>query len=292
MLSLIVPTYQERENVEPLLLRLSAVHALLPEPLEVVIVDDRSSDETAATARILLDRFHLGCVIERAGPRDLSLAALEGIHQAQGDLIGFMDADLSHPPELLPALVAAVRAGHDVAIASRYVRGGGIVNWPWSRRLASRMANGLARPLVGITDATSGYFVCRRSIFMELQWQPRGYKLLLELLVRGCLHGLEEIPYHFTDRRKGKSKLRGQTLRLFGRQLVALYLHRWAHPCPHRVRADGSRPVHKRRPVPAERVVDPSTRATASGRGLAQDSAPRAFSQVPRALPVGLHAHA
>ncbi|PIQ83292.1 MAG: hypothetical protein COV75_08310, partial [Candidatus Omnitrophica bacterium CG11_big_fil_rev_8_21_14_0_20_63_9] len=155
MLSVIVPTYNERENVEPLVRRLLAVRALLREPLEVLIADSASPDGTARAADGLLRPEQLGRALVISGPSNLCRAVTEGVRQAQGDLVAVMDADLSHPPELLPALVAAVRHGAEIAIASRYVAGGGIAKWPRTRRSLSWMGNLMARPLVGVRDATS-----------------------------------------------------------------------------------------------------------------------------------------
>jgi len=233
MLSVVIPTYNERDALGELLPRLAAVRSRLTEGLEVVVVDDQSSDGTPDMAEQFLNREALGRVIRRDGPRDLSHAVMAGIRSATGDLIGVMDADLSHPPELLPALVSAVRSGCEVAIASRYVQGGGITNWRWTRRLLSRIGNLIARPLVPVADATSGYFVGESTLLKTLTLRPRGFKILLEMLVKGCIHRIQEIPYVFVDRVTGRSKLKGHVLWLYGVQLVSLYLHRLRHPCPH-----------------------------------------------------------
>jgi dolichol-phosphate mannosyltransferase len=284
MLSVVIPTYNERTSVEELLQRLAAVRPRLSEALEVVMVDDRSADATADVAEALLSREALGRVIRRTGRRDLAQAVVEGIRHARGDLIAVMDADLSHPPELLPALVEAVRSGCELAIASRYVSGGGIANWPWSRRTLSRIANLLTRSLVPVADATSGYFVgeahrlkaillhpapwkprlSRRAPFQRVgtgrgesgaypeatavkPWggvQPRGFKILLEILVRGCVHRAQEVPYLFRDRAHGSSKLGRRVLWLYAAQLGRLHLYRMSHPCPHR-RSDDTMPRAK-----------------------------------------------
>ena len=256
MLSLVIPTYRERENLEPLLTRLKAVRAVLSEPIEVLIVDDQSPDGTAQHAQRLLSQSGLGRVVEHHGKRDLGLAVREGVRHARGDLIGFMDADLSHPPELLPTLVAAVRSGNEVAIASRYVKGGGIANWPWSRRVLSRLANRLTEPLVHVADATSGYFVCRASVLNASEWHPKGYKVLLELLARGCLHETQEVPYYFRDRQRGVSKLGMRTLALYSRQLVALYYDRRCYPYRHRRGSGTSSDSSPAGGLPAEKIVD------------------------------------
>ncbi len=233
MLSLVIPTYQERDNLEPLMARLTAVRPLLGEPLEVLLVDSGSEDGTASCARELLKYHQLGRVIESAGKRGLAEAAAEGFRHAAGDLIGVMDADLSHPPELLPMLVRAARAGHRMVVASRYVPGGGVTGWSWRRRVLSRVGNLLARPLVRVADATSGFFVCDAQIVKRVRLKTRGFKILLEILVCACVHEVEEVPYIFSDRLRGDSKLNGQVLGDYLLQLGRLYRHRMRQPCLH-----------------------------------------------------------
>lgn len=236
MLSVVIPTYNEQENLGPLLTRLAASRTQLGEPLEVLVVDDRSKDGTAIQAHRLLNEFGLGRIIERTGRRDLARAVWEGIQQAQGDLIGVMDADLSHPPELLPRLVEAVRKGNALAIASRFVPGGGVEHWPWARRMLSRVGNLTARPLVSVADATSGYFVGEAKVLKAVMVRPCGFKILLEILVRGCVHRVQEIPYVFRDRLRGSSKLGRRVLWCYATQLVRLYWYRLRRPCPHKFR--------------------------------------------------------
>lgn len=230
MLSLVIPTYNERDALNTLLPSLAGLRPRFPEALEVLIVDDQSTDGTPDIAEQFLRREALGRVIRRAGPRDLAQAVVEGIRHARGDLIGVMDADLSHPPELLPLLVEAVRSGSDVAIASRYVPGGGIRNWPWRRRTLSWIGNVMARPLVRVADATSGYFVCRTPLVKSLGLQPRGFKILLEILVRGGVQRVQELPYVFTDRVYGSSKLAARTMWCYLIQLIQLYRFQFRHP--------------------------------------------------------------
>jgi dolichol-phosphate mannosyltransferase len=207
MISIIVPTYRERQALDALLPRLVAVHRTLPESAEVLIVDDASDDGTAELADEILGRERMGRAIRRTGPRDLCAAIIEGSRQAHGDVLAVMDADLSHPPELLPTLLAAVRAGSDIAVASRYVPGGRVEGWPWRRRLLSRTGVLLARPLTRVSDPTSGYFACRAPLLQSLTPTPGGFKVLLELLAHAPRSVVREVPYVFQDRRAGSSKL-------------------------------------------------------------------------------------
>ena len=227
MLSVIIPTREERDNIEPILRRLSAVRSALDEPMEVLVVDHGSQDGTAACAADVLSREGLdGQVIADDGPRDLIRAVLVGARAARGERIAVMDADLSHPPELLPQLLQAVRAGSRVAVASRYVAGGGVEDWPPARRMLSHAGRWLARPLVPVHDATSGYFVCEAPLLRSLAAGRGGFKILLELLVRQNVRSIREVPYVFKDRQRGTSKLSRRVMWLYMGQLGRLYGHR------------------------------------------------------------------
>lgn len=237
MLTIVIPTYQERETMATLLPRLAAVSAQLAEPVDILVVDDRSSDGTADVTERFLREHRLGSVLRRQGRRDLSQAIIDGIGQARGELVAVMDADLSHPPELLPMLVQAVRQGAEIAIASRYVRGARVAQWTVRRFVLSRIGNALARPLVPVADVTSGFFLARSQRLKDIAVSVHGYKILLEYLVRGCVHRVQEVPYVFVDRVEGISKLTRRVLLLYVVQLARLYWHRLRHPCPHRADA-------------------------------------------------------
>ena len=227
MLSVIVPTYNEAQNIASLLTRLEAVRSQLRESLEVLIVDGGSSDGTAQMARRLLSAAGLGQLIAWTGPADLAQAVREGMRRAQGDIWVVMDADLSHPPELIPALAQAVRDGCDVSVASRYVAGGGTTGWSWHRRGLSWLGNLAARPLTTVRDATSGYFACRADVVRGLSWNPVGFKILLELLVAARVTRVREVPYVFQDRRFGSSKLGARVCGRYLARLMRLYAARW-----------------------------------------------------------------
>jgi dolichol-phosphate mannosyltransferase len=238
MLTVIVPTYRERENMAPLLTRLAVVRDGLAEPMEVLVVDNGSEDGTAAEAHRWLTDFRLGRVIACGPDRDLVQAVSDGLAHAAGELIAVMDADLSHPPELLPSLAAAVRGGAELAIASRYAPGGGVANWPASRRALSRVGSWVARPLLGVADGTSGCFLGMARTLRTAPLQARGFKLLPDILVRGHVHRVHEVPYTFTDRVHGQSKLRGRVIVQYAWQLIRLHLHRLTNPCRHPRRVD------------------------------------------------------
>lgn len=204
--SIIVPTYNEARSLSELAGRLFAALQGAGLEGELVVVDDGSPDGTGAIAEELARRYPMQ-VLHRPAKSGLASAVLEGMARAQGDILVVMDADLSHPPEVVPRLVAPILAGEaDLAVASRYVRGGGVAQWPWIRRLVSWGANLLARPLVPMRDATSGFFAVRREVLEGVSLNPIGFKIGLEVMARGRYRRFVEVPYIFEDRRYGKSK--------------------------------------------------------------------------------------
>jgi dolichol-phosphate mannosyltransferase len=217
--SVVVPTLNEADNIDPLLIRLSALD-LPAGSFEVIFVDDGSTDGTPGKIRAWEDRADARLrvrLLERCEKPDLTRSILAGVALARSDVIVVMDADLSHPPERLPALVAPVLdRSHDVAVGSRYVAGASIVGWPLHRRCLSRIGGWLARPLCDVNDATSGFFAFRRELASAIAERAHGYKILLELLMAG--QGklkVVEVPICFHDRARGTSKLS--------------FLHQWTY---------------------------------------------------------------
>ena len=206
-ISIIVPTLNEADNIDPLLAAIAqAMQGVAA--FEVVVVDDASSDGTAARARGWANRLDLR-VIERQGKPDLSGAVLDGAQAARGRWLVVMDADGSHPAERIPDLVAPLRAGtHEVAIGSRHAPGGRTEGWPWHRHMTSRAATLLAWPFTEVRDPMAGFFATARARLLQLPAQTAGYKILLELLVQGGDRiRTVEVPIRFEDRRHGQSKL-------------------------------------------------------------------------------------
>jgi dolichol-phosphate mannosyltransferase len=208
----IVPTYNERENLPTLMA------ALMAQPnTRVMVVDDRSPDGTGDLADALA-REYLGRVdvIHRTGRRGLGRSYVDGMLKAVSDDVEFicqMDADLSHDPQQLPALVRA-GVGADVVIGSRYVPEGRIVNWPWRRRLLSRWANLYIRGVtrMAVRDCTSGYRCWRRDALAALPLDrivSDGYSFLVETLYLATRRGyrVAEVPITFVERQQGESKL-------------------------------------------------------------------------------------
>ena len=223
VLSVVVPTYNERDSLPPLVSRLAEACRALA--VELVIVDDASPDGTGLVADALANSGSMPiAVIHRSGKAGLASAVLAGAHAARGMVISVMDSDLSHPPELLPPLLEAIQRGADIAVASRYIRGGGVDRWPWPRRLVSRVATVAAQIGLGlqVRDPLSGFFAVRREMLTEGGYQGLGYKLLVEILARHPQARVAEIPYRFVDRRQGRSKLGVGEIAAFIRLLAML----------------------------------------------------------------------
>ena len=224
LFSLVIPTYDERENILTLL---SAAHSALGQrPHEIIVVDDDSPDLTWKVVEEFSATHSWARSIRRRGERGLSSAVIVGFESARGDVLGVMDADLSHDETILPALLDRIEGGADMAIGSRRIKGGGATHWPWYRRLTSSVATRLAQHLLRleISDPMSGYFVLRRSVYEAARksLKPTGYKILLELYCRARPRTVAEVPFVFRDRRQGHSKLSGSVIRQFLSMVRAL----------------------------------------------------------------------
>jgi dolichol-phosphate mannosyltransferase len=223
--TIVVPTYNERDRLDALLERVFAACDRDGLSVEVVIVDDNSADGTGLVADAWAARSPVR-VIHRAGKLGLGSAVLDGFAAARTEIVGVMDADLSHPPELLPRLFATISRGDfDMVVASRYIRGGGTAAWSAGRRALSRIACALARPLTPVRDAMSGFFLIRRERLDGFRTSVRGFKIGLELIVRSKPRRLAEVGYVFVGRSLGASKMTIAEAAGFLSQLMNLYLH-------------------------------------------------------------------
>jgi dolichol-phosphate mannosyltransferase len=207
-LSIVVPTYMEAENIPELIERVE--NALKGIPFELIIVDDNSPDGTADIAEGLNRKYGNIKVLRRPGKLGLVSAVKDGFNKAEVDVVAVMDADLQHPPELLPIMYKKLREGFDLVIASRYVERG-VEGWSLWRRLLSRGATVLAHLILPKTrkvkDPLSGYFMIKKEIVDAIRLNTAGFKILLEILVKGRYHKVAEVPYFFNVRRRGVSKL-------------------------------------------------------------------------------------
>jgi dolichol-phosphate mannosyltransferase len=228
--TIVVPTYNERDRLAELTDALFRECDRACVALELVIVDDNSPDGTGALADELA-RTRRMQVVHRAGKLGLGTAVVAGFSVASAPVFGVMDADFSHPPALAPKLLAALRAtAADAVVASRYIPGGSTPDWPWTRRWMSRLACWLARPLTPIRDATSGFFLIKREFVQGVAIQAGGFKICLELLIRGGPLRLVEVPYRFADRELGESKMSLREAARYFVQLKDLYLLKWSGP--------------------------------------------------------------
>ncbi len=209
----VIPTYNEAANLAELVKRLRTA---VPD-LGLLIVDDASPDGTADVARALAREFGDLEVLERDAKQGLGSAYRAGFRRAIADgaeICVQIDADLSHDPAVLPALLANVVHGADLAIGSRYVPGGATLNWPWRRRWLSRWGNRYAAGVLGlaVNDATSGYRAYRAAALEAMEFdtvQAEGYGFQVEMTHRLVRAGgrIVEFPIEFRDRQAGESKL-------------------------------------------------------------------------------------
>ncbi len=225
--SIVIPTYNEAGGIERLIRELDAVFKANALDGEIIVVDDNSPDGTGAIVDRLASEFPVRC-LHRPGKLGLSSGVIDGWSAArpESEALGAMDADFSHDIAILPKLVRALEDGYGLAVGSRYVRGGGITNWPWRRVVTSKVACALAQPLTRIKDITSGYFLVRRSAIEDVELDPIGFKIGLEVIAKGHYGKALEVPYVFTDRVLGESKLNNKEIVNYLKQLRKLYAGR------------------------------------------------------------------
>lgn len=228
--SIIIPTYNESQNIVQVI---KSIEQNLPKntTAQTIIVDDNSPDGTAKLVEDYLQNMkklanHTVDVIQRKTKEGLSSAILKGIQYATGNTIVVMDSDLSHPATLLPKMLEALKQPkYDIVIASRYTKGGSIRGWTMKRKLMSKIATLIAKRGLGIDakDPMSGFFAFKRHIIQGLQFDAIGYKMLLEILVKTKNTNILEIPYTFTNRQFGKSKLDAKTVFDYFKAVWKLY---------------------------------------------------------------------
>lgn len=221
--SLVLPTFNEREALERLHGRLDS--ALEPYHHEIVVVDDSSPDGTAELTRELSSTLPYR-LVSRPRRQGLSSAVLDGCHAATGQIVAVMDADGSHPPERLQALIEPIRRGQaEFTLGSRRVFGGTDEGLGTVRRVTSWIATLPARPLTPVRDPMSGFFAVRRDVLGRSALTPTGFKVGLEILVKCRPWPVAEVPYRFGERLAGRSKLGPSVIALYARHLSRLY--RW-----------------------------------------------------------------
>ena len=222
-LTIVVPTFREAENLPHLIDRVAKFRQASGLPVEMLIMDDDSRDGSLELVNGRDEKWVR--IIVRTSDHGLSPAVMQGLQEAKGDILVCMDADLSHPPEALPKMLAKLDEGADFVLGSRYVEGGTTSDdWGVLRWLNSRVATLFARPLTSARDPMSGFFMLRRSTFERgKDFNPIGYKIGLELLVKCRCERVVEIPIHFEDRQFGESKLTLREQINYLRHLKRLY---------------------------------------------------------------------
>lgn len=230
--SVVVPTFREAENIPHLVKRLSAVRSLTGLEIELLLMDDDSCDGTVELVESL--QVHWVHLFVRKADRGLSRAVLDGLWRSKNDILIVMDADLSHPPEKIPEMIEVMNRGADMVVGSRFTEGGSTDDdWGVFRWINSRVATLLARPLTSLKDPMSGFFAMHRVTFTSGQdFNPVGYKIGLELLIKCHCERVVEIPIHFSDRRFGKSKLSLNEQVKYLQHIRRLYIYKygnWTH---------------------------------------------------------------
>ena len=223
-ISIIIPTYKEKENILPLVERINS--SLSKYDYEIVIVDDNSADGSEELVAGLSKKYPVKIIV-RKNKRGLSSAVVDGITSTDSDFVIVMDADLQHPPEVLPNIVKALE-NHDFVMGSRYIKGGSPGEWKLSRQIVSKVATLMALPIAPkVKDPMSGFFGFKRSVVDIATLSPTGWKIGLEILVRSKFKSVTEVPYTFVPRAHGESKLSRRIMGEYIRQLLDLYSYKY-----------------------------------------------------------------
>ena len=211
--SLVLPTYNESGNITEIIQVLTQLlDTVLKNQYELIVVDDNSPDYTWKIAADLMPDYPQLRVMRRIEEKGLSTAVVRGWQVARGDILGVIDADLQHPPEILLQLLEEMHQGADLALASRHVEGGGVSEWSIIRRILSRGAQMLGLLILPevisrLSDPMSGYFMVKRKAIAEKVLSPVGYKILVEVAARGNVRWIAEVGYVFRERQAGESKV-------------------------------------------------------------------------------------
>lgn len=234
--SIIVPTYKEAQNIPILTRRVFDALGAAGIAAELIFVDDDSQDGTEAVVEALAREFPVRLIV-RTDERGLSSAVVRGFREARHDVLLCMDADLSHPPESLPDVIAPIAEGTaDFCIGSRYVSGGRTKeDWGLLRWLNSKVATLMARPLTAARDPMAGFFCLRREVLSAAEragLNPIGYKIALEIMIKARCRKVVEVPIEFSDRLHGKSKLTVRQQLEYLRHLCRLYRFRYPLAAP------------------------------------------------------------
>ncbi len=225
--SIIVPTYNERETILSFLEKVTNQISKNNFNAEIIVVDDGSPDGTAEIINNFSKTHTNITLLNRREKRGLASACIYGFNHTESPIIGVMDSDFSHAPDALPYLLNPLLYNLcDITVGSRYISGGRILNWPLRRHITSRTACYLGSLLTTIKDVTSGYFFFKREVIRGRALDPVGFKICLEILVKGDYQTILEVPYTFSDRVTGKSKMGIKEILLYLQHLYKLYQYK------------------------------------------------------------------
>jgi dolichol-phosphate mannosyltransferase len=226
MVSIILPTYNESENIKIIIPKLFDFFVQQSMDGEILIIDDNSPDGTAQIADELAKHFPVR-VFVRKNERGIATAVMKGFELAKGDIVVVMDADLSHPIDKIPDMIIPIMENRcDATVGTRYIEGGGKEKWPLIREIISKGAGVLARGVTTLSDPTSGFLAIRKSLLESAKLDPIGWKIVLEVIVKTNPR-IREVPIIFTDRLKGKSKLTFKVYIEYLRHLWQLYTYKY-----------------------------------------------------------------
>lgn len=226
-ITLVIPTFNEAGNIPILVAKIFEIFKDNNLNGHVLVVDDDSPDQTWKIAEDLINTYPNLKVLRRQDKRGLSSAVLDGFAMADTDIIGVIDADLSHPPEKIPELVAPIINGEaDFTLGSRYIDQGGIENWPLKRQISSRIATLAVIGLTNVKDPMSGFFFLKKDLIENVELSPKGFKIGLEILVRSKCKKVKEVPIMFRDREHGESKLSSNVIVDYLIHVAKLYRHK------------------------------------------------------------------
>jgi dolichol-phosphate mannosyltransferase len=217
--SVVLPTFNESESLPVIVPRIGRTLREAGIDGEIIIVDDNSPDHTAEIAEQLAAEWPVR-VKKRVDERGLATAVLTGFAMSEADVVVVMDADGSHPVEALPQMIKIIQADKaDVVVGSRHVPGGGSKDWPLFSQFKSKLASTLALGVTSMTDPTTGFLAARRSLLSQLDLDPVGWKIVLEIVVKAAPVRVAEVPIVFVDRELGQSK---QSIGVFAQYLSHL----------------------------------------------------------------------
>ena len=217
-ISLIIPTYNEAKNIPFLIEEIFTVVDKSKINLEFIIVDDNSPDGTGKIAESLADKYPIK-VINRSRKLGLGTAVMDGFKLSGREFVGAMDGDMSHNPDILNQMIASL-IDNDIVIGSRFENESKVENWGLHRRIISGTGVFMARILAGVNDPLSGYFFMKKDVINGVNLKTKGYKILLEILVKGKYKRVKEFPYTFRMRKYSMSKLNTKEFLLFLGQII------------------------------------------------------------------------